>query len=290
VIAACLSGGLMLTEMALRLQMRNDQSNDGLSAFTIGPLRASIPARLQRWTNYQSFLKSLYCEVAPAGLAHDLAVRILRGEGKKERTKIAVDGLYQLYASYMVSAEVTSKKVKFIVHHNVADMKELISGLFDSYVSPGYGAVEGLSIISGMDGSGQVSRLTALVNHLHQRSDLELACFGMANHAGRVVNMLTGRPVSIIDAEQMCCKGAVCLSKARGTRAFNIPRPSEPHCWPSKANFVGPLFSQLADIVDNMVGSYESLCAQQLWPEIPRVFLLPGEQHPTYAPTVSSEV
>lgn len=132
-------------------------------------------------------------------------------------------------------------------------------------VHPGYGGREGASIVLNdeeyermkqfaagtfLGSKKKAKRLKtddlfdAIREHLKKKvPDDILQCLGMrrveigAQAAGKGSGVIlvigaTGRLVTIVDVEHMCCKLYLLVSRCIGTRAFNMPSVTTAHCYP----------------------------------------------------------
>ena len=73
-------------------------------------------------------------------------------------------------------------------------------------------------------------------------NDPELAAMGFGRKlcivTGRetVYVMYSGRSLTLVDMEHMCCKIYLLLSRTKGTRCFSQPRTNLPFCYPCRHN------------------------------------------------------
>jgi hypothetical protein len=182
---------------------------------------------------------------------------------------LVVQFLEPLYACS--PSKVMDEGAKFVASQIVADLEEILDdGNWDDERPPffglvyslhaGYGAKEALSILSLPNLSAQDCKprkrarkqvssppvLPALAHVLQQMESPSsgpptdiLECLGLKRVFSRrtghpsLLITLTGRIMSIVDVEHMLCKLHLCISRTRGARAHNQPRPSSPHCHPT---------------------------------------------------------
>lgn len=115
------------------------------------------------------------------------------------------------------------------------------------------------------------------LSQLKKGNDKMLRIFGLQrDRHGRVVVAYNKRPLSIIDIEHMCCKLYLALSRSYGTRAYNKPNPSRPHCPPTRSKDLVP--QRMMDIMLESIETFEEMARAGTWPLLPLVFWMAGEE------------
>ena len=103
-----------------------------------------------------------------------------------------------------------------------------------------------------------------------------LQIFGLKRASnGDVLVAYNQRLLSMIDIEHMCCKLYLALSRCCGTRAYNKPCPSRPHCPPTRSKDLQPV--SMSDIMKQCIAAYEEMVRENKWPTLSKAFKMAGE-------------
>ena len=115
-------------------------------------------------------------------------------------------------------------------------------------------------------------RLEHMLAYLCTRGEKELACIGLEKYQDYVRVKWTKRRVTIVDMEHICCKLYIFIARTQPNRACNLPKPTQPHCWPVKGKI--PWLPSMKQVAKEAYHSYTCLLAEKQWLQLSAVFSL----------------
>ena len=117
----------------------------------------------------------------------------------------------------------------------------------------------------------------------NEASDELLACLGcrrvqLPDGSPTVIWLFNGRDYNLADVEHAFCKIYINLSYKLGTRAYNRPKPSRPHCQPTRTKGLRP--RSLDDIDASKIEAFTTMSRAGRFPVVDPLFAVFRDEEP----------